>query len=456
MIDVFETAYNATIFFYPTLEAYRSMYSQSLAYSKQFTARLNKFYHAQTLTTPDLTVVVSPNVDTLYSYAWLDLRAEPIVLSSPEIYNQDGVTRRYYSWQMVDLYTYNFANVGAPTIGNDAQQFLIARQEWEGCVPPGMTLLKSKTDYVFLFGRVRVYDDEDAKWVTVNIQPYFTLTGHESGEDSPTPPNIPAFPPININDLASDGKTLNIYKEPELFAFINFLLQYMGIYKGDQEKIERYSSIGIGAGISFTPILSDKTHYITISLGVHAAYKAIIRAVSASSDLVNGWQMGVIPPPFGNYTVMDGRDLDRAVSTYARLFGQNPDEAYYPFATADSNGDLLDASSEAVYIITFPANEPNINISQPGFWSVTLYGLNGFLVDNPINRYVIGDTTTDLHYDPIDGSLTLYIQYEEPRDGNQKRNWLPAPDAGFYLITRIYNPATLDPPYAPPPVIKIQ
>jgi hypothetical protein len=71
------------------------------------------------------------------------------------------------------------------------------------------------------------------------------------------------------------------------------------------------------------------------------------------------------------------------------------------------------------------------------FWSVTLYDTSGFLVDNPIDRYLINDRT-DLHYNE-DGSLDLYIQSTEPTDPQQAQNWLPSPPgAAFRLLWRLY------------------
>ena len=449
-----ETAFNATIFFYPTLEHYKTMYAQSVVAGLRYSAPFNTFYNAKSLATPISRTVVSPNVDTLYSAAWLDLRAEPLLLSVPSVTDQDGVTPRYYSMQMVDAYTYNFAIVGSRTTGNAPQMFAIAGPNWKGDTPPGVQLFQSKTEYVFLLGRTRVYNDSDAEWVTQHIQPFYTLTGLNSGKISPQPTNLPPFPPLNMNDTdPTDGRTLNLFEVPECFAFINFMLGYMDMYDGDKLKFKIFSEIGIGPNVSFTPILGNKKLYNTILLGVRSAYQVIIKS-SLSSSTTNGWSIAVNPPPFGNYSAMDGRDLVRAVSAYVGLFGQDPAEAYYPLAKVDVDGNPLDCSNNVQYTLKFPANEPQGNITLPGFWSVTMYGSDGFLVSNDINRYKIGNTTTDLYYDPTDGSLTVYIQHAEPESEIERRNWLPAPDGVFYLIARLYIPTTLSPPYIPPGIIK--
>lgn len=243
---------------------------------------------------------------------------------------------------------------------------------------------------------------------------------------------------------------------PEAFAFINFLLGYMDTYEGDQAKFEKYAEIGIGSNLSFTPILSNKTLYRRIQLGVILGLQQIFRSARSPSNLTNGWSVPVNPPPFGNYSAMGGRDLVRAVSAYIGLFGQDPAEAYYPLAQVDADGNTLDCSKGTQYTLRFPVNEPQDEIRQPGFWSVTMYASDGFLVSNAINRYKIDNTTSNLYYDPKDGSLTIYIQYEEPVSETERRNWLPAPNGRFYLITRLYLPASLNPPYAPPGIKQVQ
>lgn len=59
------------------------------------------------------------------------------------------------------------------------------------------------------------------------------------------------------------------------------------------------------------------------------------------------------------------------------------------------------------------------------------------MVDNPIERYSIGDRTKGIKYND-DGSLTIYVQNEKP-EGDKKANWLPAPEGPFYLVIRAYN-----------------
>jgi hypothetical protein len=85
------------------------------------------------------------------------------------------------------------------------------------------------------------------------------------------------------------------------------------------------------------------------------------------------------------------------------------------------------------------------------FWSITAYNKDGYFIENPLNRYAIGDR------DPLkpnsDGSIDLYIQSENPGPA-QEPNWLPSGDGTFNLTIRLYSPkeAILNGAWQPPPV----
>ncbi|MFC7718404.1 DUF1214 domain-containing protein [Nonomuraea recticatena] len=117
------------------------------------------------------------------------------------------------------------------------------------------------------------------------------------------------------------------------------------------------------------------------------------------------------------------------------LYGLPPEEAFYAGWLKDSEGDRPDGSRKA-YVIHFPAGRlPPVRF----FWSATMYHLpERLLVENPIDRYSIGDHTPGLVYDD-DGGLTLYVQRDRPAEGPS--NWLPAPDGPFVIVIRMYGPA---------------
>jgi hypothetical protein len=86
-----------------------------------------------------------------------------------------------------------------------------------------------------------------------------------------------------------------------------------------------------------------------------------------------------------------------------------------------------------------------------GFWSITLYDNDGYLVENEIKRYAIGDRD-ELSFNE-NGSLDIFIQHESPGKDHES-NWLPAPADDFNLVLRLYWPRMeiLTGEWNPPPV----
>jgi hypothetical protein len=133
---------------------------------------------------------------------------------------------------------------------------------------------------------------------------------------------------------------------------------------------------------------------------------------------------------------MQGKYELRAVAAYRSLYGNSLEEAYCPNGLVDEDGDAFDGS-KFKYVLSFNSDEVPA-VEPKGFWSITMYGEDQFLVANEINRYSIGDRT-DMKYGE-DGSLVIYIQHESP-GADKESNWLPAPDGIFSLTMRIYLPS---------------
>lgn len=124
-------------------------------------------------------------------------------------------------------------------------------------------------------------------------------------------------------------------------------------------------------------------------------------------------------------------------------------EATYPMAWHDAAGEAL--TGQRRYTLRFaPGALPPVE----AFWSLTMYDTRDYmLVDNPIDRYAIGDRTPGLRRD-ADGGLTLHIQHARPEGEAAQANWLPAPEGDFYLCLRAYVPRAelLDGHYLLPPL----
>jgi hypothetical protein len=158
---------------------------------------------------------------------------------------------------------------------------------------------------------------------------------------------------------------------------------------------------------------------------------------------VNGWSMALDGGRYGtNY-------LNRAAWTYFAIGTNLADDAVYPNTVKASDGNPL--FGENKYILRFPKGEmpPTKN-----FWSLSMYDKDGYVVENPIKRYAVGDRSK-FTYDLV-GSLTIHIQREAP-DKDKQSNWLPSTQAGpFKLYMRLYTPEqkVLDGNWSPPAVQK--
>lgn len=88
---------------------------------------------------------------TPYSFVWMDLRAQPVVLTLPTIEE-----RRYYSVQLIDAYKQNFAYLGTRSTVNNGGHFMVAGPNWQGQQPlnidwPKPTPTMSETPALFRY-----------------------------------------------------------------------------------------------------------------------------------------------------------------------------------------------------------------------------------------------------------------------------------------------------------------
>jgi hypothetical protein len=171
--------------------------------------------------------------------------------------------------------------------------------------------------------------------------------------------------------------------------------------------------------------------------------RKVDEAVKNLGKEVNGWRVGAAQ---GNDAYFHGDWLKRAAGAKAGIYGNDPEEATYPLARIDTTGEPLDGSKHN-YTLTFLSGQlPPVN----AFWSVTMYdGKTQFLIENPINRYLVNSPMLSGMKTNSDGSLTLYIQ-NKPPGPDKEANWLPAPDGPIYMVMRLYWPKETPPSILPP------
>ncbi|WP_234222154.1 DUF1254 domain-containing protein [Ruegeria pomeroyi] len=435
--EIADIAREATVYALPMLMNYGIMYEYAIAAGNpQFRAPFNTLYSEANVFTYKDRAVVTPNSDTPYSFVWMDLRAEPMVLCVPEIEKS-----RYYSVQLISQYTYNFGYIGSRSTGNEAGCYAIAGPEWSGDTPEGIEkVFQSGTQFALGLFRTQLFNAADIDNVRA-IQAKYSAKPLSAFLGTNAPAAVPAidWPAIN-KDLAK--------KDP--FGYLSFLLQFaptVGIFEEEKPLRAKFASVGIEPGAPFP----SKPLTETEIEGMKAAAAEVHKEVASLGKLINGWQ--VAEGLFGDRKMMGDNYTLRAAAAIAGIYGNDSAEALYPLAKQDADGNPLDGST-GNYTLTFAAGElPPVN----AFWSVTMYdGKTQLLIENPINRYLINSSMLPDLKKGSDGSLTLYIQSKEPNDPDQKANWLPAPDGPIYMVMRLYWPKdeALNGNWKPPAVTK--
>jgi hypothetical protein len=422
---------------------------------------INQFVHLWTFPDPNLTIIVSPNADTLYSSAILDLSREPIVLHVPD------TKGRYYLMQIMDAWTNVIAAPGKRTTGTKAGDFAIVGPGWKGALPQGVKKIQSPTNMVWIIGRTQCNGKDD--YAAVNaIQRQYTLTPLSFLGKPYTPPGF--GPPDPSVDVTTPPVTQVAKMEAAaFFDRLALLMKDNPPAPADGPMVKKLAGLGIVPGQPFDPAAVDpmvmqglekalgmvKSFFDAAAKGTQGpieesplarkTFEILNNAVRrVLTNVKNGWMLP--PMQLGRY------GTDYALRAYVALyaFGANwPEDAVYPSAQLDDRGQQLNGAHR--YVLHFPPGGPPVK----AFWSLSMYDSKQAFVPNPIERYAIGDRDR-LKFNP-DGSLDLYLQHESPGK-DQESNWLPAPQDNFNVILRLYWPqkSILDGAWTPPGVKRAQ
>lgn len=426
--DDYQKAY---IYAFPMIANYKAMYEFFIdKSSSQYKGPFNTVISDSHVFTPKDTAVVTPNADTPYSMLQADLRAEPIVFCVPDIEKS-----RYYSVQLIDMYTFNYGYVGSRSTGNVGGCYLVSGPGWRGITPPGvLKAFQSETQFSLLIFRTQLFGPNDIANVK-KVQEGYTVTTLSQYTHHPPPPPPPAvnFPKYTEDDFKTDFPKL-----------LNFLLQFCPEVPEETAIRLQFATIGIAPGKPFDFSKLSDGQKAELAAAVKDGYAQIQNQRNDIGKNINGWRVG---SPFGNRDFYNGDNLRRAAAAMAGIYGNDAEEAMYPMAKTDGIGAPLDGSKHQ-YTLTFA---PNLYPPVNAFWSVTMYdGKTQLLIENPINRYLINSPMLPSLKKNADGSLTLYLQKDDP--GPDKRaNWLPAPNGPIMLVMRLYWPRKNPPPSILPP-----
>jgi len=397
--------------------------------SSQFKAPFNEIHNEHRVSTPEDTAVITPNSDTPYSFVWLDLRAEPMVISVPAVEK-----KRYYSVQLIDGNTYNYGYIGSRATGNDPGDYLVVGPDWKGETPAGIKkVFSSTTPFALTLFRTQLFNAADMPNVE-KVQAGYKVQPLSAFLKQPAPA---AAPKIDFVPATTAGIKENFYE------YLSAALQFVPPSPEDKDIRAKLASIGIGPGKTFEFKDLSLEHKAAVLLGLKQGDDKVDKFLSTGTKVINGWNVSAL---FGDRAFFNGNWLLRAAAAKGGLYGNDAVEAMYPYTRIDAAGEVLDGSKHN-YTLTFPAGQlPPVN----AFWSVTMYdGKSQFLIKNPINRYLINSPMLPGMKKNADGSLTLYIQKDSPGKAKEA-NWLPAPNDTIYMAFRLYWPKDTPPSILPP------
>jgi hypothetical protein len=401
-------ACDATVYGLASALQYAEMHAQAIdGGSDRFTG-FDVFAHDRELAGPDYRAFTTPNADTLYSNAWLDLSRGPVILGVPHF------GPRYYTVHFLDMFS-NASNLSTRTVGPGGGRFLVSTTDWEGKVPEGLTHFRVATRYMWVLLRIFV-DGTDADLAEARrLQDQVTITPTSEGTGSI---DRTAFPSATPRAVRGDWRTF--------FAALDGVLRTSGRPLAEDGLTYRFRSIGIGGPGALDLDSLDPQVREGMAEGFADGIGLVQSCRAQLGNPIPGafWNRGTAGAYGMNY-------LRRAVANFVGLGATVPAENQAFTTFRDGAGEPLDGTRGAYEVDLAPP--PPVG----AFWSLTVYDARTLaLVPNELGRYVVGSATPGLRYE-TGGSLKVTVSARRPADA---ANWLPAPEGPFYLVIRAYLP----------------
>lgn len=427
--EAFDVAYNAYIFGFVRVKG--MLLQDQATHPKYFNyAPINQFFINKELAKPGFTDF-TPNSDTYYGLAWLDLSQGPIVMTIPEIPD------RYFTIEGTDASLNVISNI-CSRLKSAPGVYVYCKNDYTGALPTGANRINSETNQVFLQLRVLALNRDDMKErdYIYNLCKRYTIEPlNKEAKYTAIDPNSPITNPKNTNPELQDWR---------FYKLLNRALTESPASESEKALVAQFAKLNIGSKMVFDPEKLTKAQQKGVKDGQLTALRKLYDELKFGGERIGGFNfrhdLGIYSGGF-NYA------LKSALAFYA--YGGNvPEEATYVNTLFDKDGNELEGGNK--YKVHFEKDQiPPVN----AFWSLTMYDLpESQLIENEINRYNIGGYTPNLKYN-ADGSLDVLVQNERPADIT---NWLPAPKGKFWIVLRLYNPKpiVLEHKYAPPFVVK--
>ncbi|AZF21646.1 DUF1254 domain-containing protein [Pseudomonas sp. R3-52-08] len=413
-------AKEAYLYGYPVVQMYKTLYTQAVDKGGvNYKAAFNHIGNTAQVFTPKDTAFVTPNSDTPYSFVWMDLRKEPLVLTLPKV--EDN---RYYSVQLIDLYTHNIAYLGTRSTGNNGGHYMIAGPDWKGQQPVDIDrVVYSESNIAYALYRTQLFDEKDLSKVK-QIQSGYKVQPLSSYVKQAAPAKVPKIewpkPMANMSD------------SPQLFRYLNFMLAFAAPQDSEKDLLARFATIGIAPGAPFklNQLTAEQRKALEDGIADGKAEFAAFKKDKIDTHQVSSGEL------FGSRDRLKNNYLYRYAGTNLGIFGNSTDEAAYFTYFDDSEGKPANGARRS-YTVHFAKDQLP---PADAFWSLTMYDAKTkLLVPNHKKRYLINSRMLPELKRDADGGLTLALQHHEPPKAEQS-NWLPAPTGPFFAVLRIYLP----------------
>ncbi len=431
----------------------------------------NAFYHARALSTPEDKNVVKPNVDTLYSTLIYDLSDADVIITVPQIPDD-----QFYLFSYFDPFGNNFANTGTANVNQPGQyclRMLPDRNSEVGLVTQDKDQYQGYINSPTAYGLVLI------RWLVnaTNLDAVHQYQSQTTSENDTHADGLASIPDVidlfNFLKAQEDETPATTSNATEQTMA---LLTAFSLYCGPQNAsdTQRLDDVLLQAGIangSYTPPPG-------VDLG--AANASAVKAATAPflesgvvHSLNHGWSM--LAPEFtGNFGTNYAIRAAIAKSGYLMLRAPNAIYPTWSNTSAGSPGQGLSGPMQTIkpdeaLLYDFVGGRPPL--SQAGFWSLTVYGADNFLIENPLAIYALGDRSNLTYPDGRkvyaggsdvgeNGSFQILVQAaDNPPPKNWSSNWLPGPAGGgdVQVLLRFYEAGEtmLDGTYLYPAVSRI-
>lgn len=413
-------AKEAYLYGYPVVEMYKTLYTQAVDKGgANFKAPFNHIGNTAQALTPKDTAFATPNIDTPYSFVWMDLRSEPLVLTLPKIEDD-----RYYSVQLIDLYTQNFAYLGTRSTGNNGGHYMVAGPDWKGQQPVNVDrVVYSESNIAYALYRTQLFDEKDLNKVK-QIQNGYKVQSLSN--------YVKQAAPAKAAKIQWPKPLATMTEGPQLFRYLNFMLAFAAPQDSEKDLLARFAKIGIAPGAPFkvNQLAAEQRKALEDGISDARAEFAAFKKDKLDTHQVASADL------FGSRDRLKNNYLYRYAGANIGIFRNSADEAASLSYLIDSEGKPANGARHS-YTVHFAKGQLP---PADAFWSLTMYDAKTkLLVPNHKKRYQINSRMLPNLKLDADGGLTLALQHHEPPKEEQS-NWLPAPPGPFYAVLRIYLP----------------